>query len=428
MNIGITCYPTYGGSGVVATELGIELAKRGHNVHFIAYEIPFRLNRFYPNVYFHEVEVLEYPLFKYPPYSLSLSAKMAEVVEEEKLDILHVHYAMPHAASAYLAREIVGRERVKVITTLHGTDITLVGNHASFYKITKFSIENSDGITCVSQYLRERTIDIFRIEKELKVIYNFVDTEQYRRNENTWNEVICSETNFDKAPLKRSTLRRTALDVATLGGETSGSVVKGEEIEKEIKSKNGLGFINKGEKVVIHISNFRPVKRIESVVKIFSRISREVNSKLIMVGDGPEVSTGRNMVEKLGLKDKVCFLGRQDNVIPLLASSDLFLLPSTSESFGLSALEAMSCEVPVIGTSNGGLKEVVEHGKSGFLFDPEDIGSMSEAAIKILSDDKLRARMGLEARKRAKLFDSSIIVPQYIEYYEEILQSSSNRL
>lgn len=370
MNIGITCYPTYGGSGVVATELGIELARRGNNIHFISYEVPFRLNRFYPNIYFHEVEVIEYPLFKYPPYSLSLSAKMAEVIEEEKLDILHVHYAMPHATSAYLAKEIVGREKIKVITTLHGTDITLVGNHASFYKITKFSIEKSDGITCVSQYLKEETQHIFNVDKEIEVIYNFVDTEQYKR---------------------------------TPGGAS------------------GLDFIKKSEKVVIHISNFRPVKRIDGVIKIFSKVSEEVNSKLILVGDGPEVYPGRSLVDKLGLKHKVCFLGRQDNVVPLLNRSDLFLLPSTNESFGLSALEAMSCEVPVIGTSIGGLKEVVEHGKCGFVFDPGDIDSMSEAAIKILSDDDLRAKMGAEARKRAKLFDSKIIVPQYVKYYEKVL-------
>ena len=371
MNIGITCYPTYGGSGVIAAELGMELAKRGNNVHFISYEIPFRINRFYKNIFFHEVETLDYPLFKYPPYSLSLCAKMAEVAETEKLDILHVHYAIPHAAAAYLAKKILGDDKFKFVTTLHGTDITLVGNHASFYKSTKFIIENSDGITCVSEYLKNATQKIFKINKKISVIYNFVDTETYKRT----NE-----------------------------------------------SKKKIEFIKKGDKVVTHISNFRHVKNVDSVIKVFYKISMEVKSKLLLIGDGPEMCACRNLVDELGLENKVIFMGRQENVIPLLNVSDLFLLPSTSESFGLSALEALSCEVPVIGTKVGGLKEVVIHGKSGFIFDPYDTGAMSEAAIKLLSDESMRERMGIEARKRAKLFDSSLIVPQYVEYYKEILR------
>ncbi len=375
MRIGITCYPTYGGSGAVAAELGIELAKMGHSVHFISYGLPFRLNRFYKNIFFHEVEVFDYPLFKYPPYSLSLSAKMSEVIDSEKLDILHVHYAMPHAASAYLAQKIVGEDKIKFITTLHGTDITLVGNHHSFYKITKFSIENSNGITCVSEYLRKATEEIFNVNKEMRVIYNFVDTEKYKRSE--------AGKNF----------------------------------------YGNLDFIQKDDKVVTHISNFRPVKKIQNIIKVFCRISRQVKSKLILIGDGPELSRCRVLVEKLKLEGKVFFLGWHDNIIPFLGVSDLYMLPSKSESFGLSALEALSCEVPVIGTNVGGLPEVVEDGVCGFLFNPDAIEKMSEAAIKILEDEEIRYKMGKAARKRAKLFDSKIIIPQYIKYYKDILNN-----
>lgn len=373
MNIGITCYPTYGGSGVVASELGIELAGRGHNVHFISYGLPFRLSRFYKNIFFHEVEIMDYPLFKYPPYSLSLSAKMAEVIESHDLDILHVHYAMPHAASAYLAREIVGNGRIKIITTLHGTDITLVGNHQCFFRITKFSIEKSDGITCVSNYLKNATKKIFGIEKDMEVIYNFVNTKLYKG----------------------------------LTGREKYS-----------------GLFKKADRVITHISNFRPVKNIESIVSVFHNISREVSCKLLLVGDGPEICRIRSIVDKLGLEGKVIFLGRQDDIIPLLGLSDLYMLPSRSESFGLSALEAMSCRVPVIGTNIGGLGEIVEHGKNGFLFDPCDINSMSNAAIKILSDDSYRLELGDEARKRAMQFDSSRIIPAYLDYYKKVLETA----
>ena len=374
MNIGITCYPTYGGSGVVATELGIELAKRGHCVHFISYGLPFRLNSFYKNIFFHEVEVLDYPLFKYPPYSLSLSAKMAEVIKSEKLDILHVHYAMPHAASAYLAQKIVGKGRIKFITTLHGTDITLVGKHCSFYEITKFSIENSDGITCVSKYLKKATEDIFNVTKEMEIIYNFVDTEKYRRTK---------------------------------------------------KTKGSIEFVDKDDMVVTHISNFRLVKNIDNIIKIFFKISKEVKSKLLLVGDGPQIYKCRDLVEKLQLQGKVFFLGRQENIISLLNISDLYMLPSKSESFGLSALEALSCEVPVIGTNIGGLKEVVVNGICGYLHNPDDIDVMSSSAIEILGNKNLRSKMGFEARKRAKLFDAKTIVPKYIEYYIEVLNKYS---
>lgn len=369
MKIGITCYPTYGGSGVVATELGIELARRGHEVHFISYELPFRLDQFHKNIYFHEVEMLEYPLFKYPPYSLSLSVKMAQIIKSEKLDILHVHYAIPHAASAYLAKKIVGDRNIKIITTLHGTDITLVGNHHSFFDITKFSIEKSDGVTCVSEYLKKTTEETFGIKSGMEVIYNFVDTEVYKRGGNRKN----------------------------------------------------LDSIEPGDNVIIHISNFRPVKRIGSIIKVFCNISSKVKSKLLLVGDGPEMCKIRNLVSKLDLDSKVIFMGRQNDIIPLLNISDLYMLPSKSESFGLSALEAMSCGVPVIGTSIGGLKEVVEHGISGYICDPDDIKAMSKAAITVLGNKRNRIKMGKAAMERAKEFDSNRIIGKYVDYYRKIL-------
>lgn len=368
MKIGITCYPTYGGSGAVATELGIELAKRGHTIHFVSYGLPFRLNHYYENIFFHEVEILEYPLFKYLPYSLSLSAKMAEVIDSEQLDILHVHYAIPHAASAYLAKKISSRS-IKYITTLHGTDITIVGNHASFFGITKFSIEQSDGISCVSSYLKEATERIFKVNKPMKVIYNFVDTSRYRRK-----KVPASE------------------------------------------------FTDKGEKILVHISNFRPVKNVENVVKVFFQVHKKVPSKLLMVGDGPEIGNCRQLVNQLDLKDSVCFMGRQDDVVPLLSQADLFLQPSQSESFGLASLEALSCQVPVIGTSIGGLKEVIEGYGCGYVFDPYDVQGMAEAAIRILSVSGLREKMGRAARKRALDFDSNKIVPEYIDFYHQVLK------
>ncbi len=382
MNIGITCYPTFGGSGAVATELGIELSKLGHKVHLISYGLPFRLNRYYRNIVFHEVEVMSYPLFKYPPYTLSLSVKMSEVIEQEKLDILHVHYAMPHATSAYLAQKIIGEDKIKFVTTLHGTDITLVGNHHSFFKITKFSIENSDGITCVSEYLKEATIDTFDIKKEMKVIYNFVDTEKYKR---------ILDDDVKKRPLENDTFDQS--------------------------------FIKKDDRVITHISNFRPVKKIQNIIKAFCRISQEIDAKLLLVGDGPEKTWCKILAEKLGLADKVYFTGIQENIVPLLNLSDIYMLPSTSESFGLSALEALSCSVPVIGTKIGGLAEVLVDGQCGYLIDPEDSDEIAEYALKILADEKKLQKMSIEARKRALLFSSKKIVPQYLEYYNEVLNN-----
>jgi len=373
MKIGIVCYPTYGGSGVVASELGIELARRGHEVHFISYEIPFKINKFYKNIFFHEVEVIEYPLFKYPPYSLSLSVKMAEIYESSKLDVVHVHYAIPHAASAYLTKTILGNDsRFKFITTLHGTDITIVGNHKSFFKLTKFCIENSDGITCVSNYLKKLTVDIFDINKNIEVIYNFVDTNKFKRNK------------FDK---------------------------------------QRLNIIKNNELAIIHISNFRPVKNIKNIIKIFFKVCKEINCKLILVGDGPELANAKEMALKLNLYDKIFFLGRKNNVVPLLNSSNLYLLPSESESFGVSALEALSCEVPVVGTNVGGLKEFVKNGECGYLYDPNDIESLSDACISILGNPNLMEKMAFEARKTALNFDKKIIIPQYINYYKKIINS-----
>jgi len=373
MKIGIVCYPTYGGSGVVAGELGIELASQGHQVHFLSYEIPFKINEFRKNIFFHEVEVLEYPLFKYPPYSLSLSVKMAEIYESAGLDIMHVHYAIPHAASAFLTKQILGpKNNFKFATTLHGTDITIVGNHSSFFKLTKFCIENSDGITCVSNYLKDLTIEAFQIKKHIDVIYNFVDTKKYKRND------------FDK---------------------------------------NDLGIIKENELGIIHISNFRPVKNIRNIIEIFCRVRKEVNAKLLLVGDGPEIGFAKEIVARLDLKDKVVFMGRKDHVVPLLNSCNLYLLPSKNESFGVSALEALSCGLPVIGTNVGGLKEVVVPDNCGYLYDPDDIASMSKSAIEILSDKEKLSSMSENARKRAERFDAKKIIPQYLGFYNKIISS-----
>ena len=376
----MVCYPSYGGSGAVAADLGIELAKRGHNVHFISYGVPFKLDKTKKNIFFHLVEVMDYPLFKYPPYTLSLSVKMSEVIKEYNLDILHVHYAMPHATSAYLAKKIIGENKFKYITTLHGTDITLVGNQVSFFKITKFSIENSDGITCVSRYLKEATEKIFNINKEMKVIYNFVDTQRYKK-----------DSRLDRGLNKK--------DVS-----------------------DNFSFIDKDDMVISHISNFRPVKKVQNIIKAFCKITRNVKAKLIMVGDGPEIRKCKILVEKLNLADKVFFAGICENIIPVLSVSDLYVLPSKSESFGLSALEALSCSVPVVGTKFGGLPEVVVDGICGYLIDPDNVEQLADSSLKILCDKELKNKMSYEARERAKLFDSSIIIPQFLNYYKYVLK------
>lgn len=367
MKIGITCYPTYGGSGVVATELGIKLAQRGHQIHFITYRWPFRLVGFQQGVCYHQVDVPSYPLFQYPPYCLALSAKMAEIAQRQKLDLLHAHYAIPHATAAYMAGKMVSPPP-KVITTLHGTDVTLVGNDPSFYHIIKFSIEVSDGVTAVSQFLRHQTRDQFQINRPIQVISNFVNTQKFR------------------------------------------------------PSRPGQRGLFGEDKVLMHISNFRPVKRIGDVVRVFAEVRKAMVAKLVMIGDGPERAPAEALVGKLGLEKEVHFLGKLVKVEDLLPKADLFLLPSDRESFGLGALEAMSCGVPVIGCQKGGLPEVVLHGQTGFLAPVGDVAAMTEYALRILTDDDVRKRMAEKARRRVlESFDAELVVPQYEDYYQQVV-------
>ncbi len=373
MKIGITCYPTYGGSGAVATELGLELAGRGHELHFISYAQPFRLPGFQERVIFHEVEMDHYPLFEHPPYSLALAVSLHEVSEKYDLDLIHVHYAIPHAASAWIAREMLnGSKGPKIVTTLHGTDITLVGQHPSFHSITRFSIRKSDGITAVSDFLKDETVDNFGIEPErIEVIPNFVDVDRYRP---------------DREPCHRKSL---APD---------------------------------GAKIVMHISNFRAVKRVEDVVRVFAGISRALPARLVLVGDGPERPRAQALAEELGVGDRVLFLGKHAAVEELLACCDLFLLPSESESFGLAALEAMACGAPVVATRVGGLPEVVDEGESGFLLPLGDVEGMTEASLRILSDAPTLQKMRKAARATAvERFSADRIVPVYEEFYRKVL-------
>lgn len=379
MKIGITCYPTYGGSGAVATELGMELSKRGHEVHFITYAHPFRLPRFMERVYFHEVEVARYPLFEYAPYSLALAAMMHEVTLREGLDLLHVHYAIPHATSAWIAKEMLGAgHALKIITTLHGTDITLVGQERSFGEITRFSIAKSDGLTAVSGYLQEETIRHFGVRKHaIEVIPNFVDPAVYSRS---------------ASPCARDALLRP------------------------------------GEKLVMHISNFRPVKRVRDVVRIFHRLQREISARLVLVGDGPDRPEAAFEAESLGISDRVVFLGKQDSVAELLACADLFLLPSESESFGLVALEAMAAGVPVIASDTGGLPEVVIDGETGYLAPVGDVEAMADAGAAVLADAGIWSRMSEAARRRAEeRFGVDRVVPQYEQFYNRVLMTDAER-
>ena len=374
MRIGITCYPTYGGSGAVATELGIALAKRGHEVHFITYRHPFRLPAFLPRVYFHEVDVGRYPLFEYPPYDLALAVRMHEVVLAHKLDLLHVHYAIPHATSAWIAREMLEESgsTVKILTTLHGTDITLVGQDPSFQPITKFSIEKSDGLTAVSRYLRDETRSAFGcVAREIEVIYNFIDPAVYDRRR--------------YPPLLREQ-------------------------------------IDGSRKVLMHVSNFRPVKRVRDAVGAFARIREQVPSVLVMVGDGPDRVDAENEARRLRVDSDTYFLGKIDAVAPLLASADLFLLPSQSESFGLSALEALASGVPVVGTRSGGLPEVVRDGETGALCQVGDVDGMAQASIALLRDaDRWAAASALAASDARARFAESDIVAQYERFYARAL-------
>jgi N-acetyl-alpha-D-glucosaminyl L-malate synthase BshA len=378
--IGITCYPTYGGSGVVATELGIELAARGHEVHFITSSMPFRLNGREANIFFHEVDVYHYPLFEHPPYDLALATRMAEVAEFYELDLLHVHYAIPHSISALLARQMletqqdVARRRyLPIVTTLHGTDITLVGLDRSYLPITQFGIEQSDGVTAISSYLRDRTREAFNIQSEIEVIRNFVNCDVY----------FC-----DKAKVAQMRPHYAA----------------------------------PAERLLVHLSNFRPVKRILDVIEIFARVAAALPARLMLIGDGPDRSAAEHLALQLGVANRIHFLGKQDNVNELLPLADLMLMPSELESFGLAALEAMACGVPTIATRVGGVHELIEDGVNGLLFPFGDVEAMATAAIKLLGDETRRAALAAAARKTAtEHFCSSRIIPLYEAYYERVI-------
>jgi N-acetyl-alpha-D-glucosaminyl L-malate synthase BshA len=380
LRIGITCYPTYGGSGVVATELGLELAQRGHEVHFISYAQPIRLTRPAANIHYHEVEVSRYPLFEYPPYDLALATRMAEVSEIYELDLLHVHYAIPHSVSAMLARQMLAwgpqQRRLPFVTTLHGTDITLVGLDPSYLPVTRFSIEQSNGVTAISNYLREKTLSAFGITNNIEVIYNFVNCELYCRDKD-------------------------------LGRSRS-----------EYASSN--------ERILVHVSNFRPVKRVTDVIEIFDRVRKQIPAKLLLMGDGPERSPAERLTVQKGIHNDVLFLGKQEQVAEKLAIADVLLLPSELESFGLAALEAMACEVVPVATNVGGMPEVVEHGKTGYLAPVGDVDAMAAYAVDILRDEGRLRSMGKECRKvAAERFSSKKIIPQYEDFYRRVLARSS---
>ena len=378
MRIGITCYPTYGGSGAVATELGLELARRGHEVHFISYASPFRLRGFAERVTFHEVGQTEYPLFEQSsPYAMALAVKQHEVAMREHLDLMHAHYAIPHAAAAWLAKQMLKPERdLKLVTTLHGTDITLVGQDPSYYTITKFSIEQSDGVTAVSAYLRDETYRAFGCTGcDVVVIPNFVSTAEYHPP--------------TASPADRAS--RRALAPAD-------------------------------HKVLIHVSNFRPVKRVTDVVRVFAGVRRQLPATLVFVGDGPDRDAAEQEADRLDLRHEVRFLGKVDNVADILRGGDLFLLPSQTESFGLAALEAMACAVPVLASAVGGLPEVVVEGETGFLTPVGDVDGMIDRALRVLRDDALHARLRTAAARRALVFAAERIVPRYERVYEDVLR------
>ncbi|QKX06543.1 N-acetyl-alpha-D-glucosaminyl L-malate synthase BshA [Aquimarina sp. TRL1] len=373
MKIAIVCYPTFGGSGVVATELGIALAKLNHEVHFITYKQPVRLNLLSPNIHFHEVTIQEYPLFHYQPYELALSSKLLGTIKKYDIDLLHVHYAIPHAYAGYMAKKMLEEEGIHIpmVTTLHGTDITLVGNHPFYKPAVTFSINNSDVVTSVSESLKEDTLRLFDITKKIKVVPNFID----------------------------STTQKTSFT----------------DCQRELMA-------TENERIVTHISNFRPVKRINDVVSIFYNIQKEMPAKLLMVGDGPERLGAEQLCRKLGIKDKVIFLGNSDEIDKILCFSDLFLLPSERESFGLAALEAMVNKVPVISSNTGGIPEVNVQGFSGYLSDVGNVEEMSQNAIRILRDDVVLEKFKENAFNQALKFDINEIVPVYISLYESILE------
>ena len=374
MRIGITGYPTYGGSGVVATELGQELAARGHDVYFITYAQPIRMKTNDPRIHFHQAAVVSYPLFDHSPYTLSLAVKMLEVFESESLDILHVHYAIPHSVSALLARQMAAPRRLPFITTLHGTDITLVGNNPNFLPITRYSIEQSDGVTSISHYLYRRTLEEFAVKHPIEIIPNFVNCDLYCRKPD---------------PAMRAE------------------------------------WAPDGEPILMHLSNFRPVKRILDAIEIFVMVRGKMPAKLVMIGDGPDRAPAEALARRRGVEKDVLFLGKQNEIREKLGQADLFLLPSELESFGLAALEAMACEVPVIATNAGGVPEVVEHGVDGYLVEPGDVTSAAHYAIEILSRADRGREMGKLARVNAKKkFCANDVIPLYERYYERVLESS----
>lgn len=370
MRIGIVCYPTFGGSGVLATELGKALAQKGHLVHFITYQQPVRLNGFVPNIYYHEVQVPTYPLFDFPPYESALASTMVDVIKNHRLDLLHVHYAIPHAAVAYMAKKILAEEgiHIPVITTLHGTDITLVGKDLMFAPVVAFSINQSDVITAVSNNLKEETYKTFDIKKDIKVIYNFVDVKR-----------------FNRKPL---------------------------DAFKKVLAPNG-------ERILLHASNFRQVKRVQDVVQVFFNIQQEVPAKLLFVGDGPERQNAESLGRCLGIFDKITFVGKQEQIEDIFAIADLFLLTSEYESFGLAALEAMASKVPVISTNAGGLGEVNIDGETGFLAEVGDVKTMSEKALEILKDDETLQAFKERAFLHAQNYSMDVIIPQYEEVYRQ---------
>ncbi len=374
MNIGIVLYPTYGGSGVVATELGKGLAARGHNVHFISYARPMRLDEFHENITFHEVTFSAYPLFEYPPYDLALASHLVDIITYQKLDLLHVHYAIPHATSAYLAKQILGEngQKIPVITTLHGTDITIVGSDPSYAPVVTFSINKSDGVTAVSEYLREETCKRFTIEKKIEVIPNFIDLVRFSKSE---------KSHFKKA------------------------------------------LCPNGEKVLVHVSNFREVKRVSDTVEIFHKVLQSgIPAHLLLVGDGPDRPKVESRCRELKICGKVRFLGKQEKIEDILSIADLFLIPSGSETFGLAALEAMSCSVPVISSDIGGLPELNIHGETGYLCELGDTDTMGDYAISILRDEQLHRQLSENARKRAEVFELNLIVDRYEAYYHSVME------
>jgi L-malate glycosyltransferase len=377
MRIGITCYPTYGGSGVVATELGIELAAQGHEVHFISYSQPFRLNGREGGIFYHEVPVSNYPLFEFPPYDLALASRMAEVAEYYALDLLHVHYAIPHSVSALLARQMLAAagRRLPFVTTLHGTDITLVGLDRSYLPITRYSIQESDGVTSISDYLKEKTIQDFGVTRPIETITNFVNCDVYQ-------------------PFKDEAERA--------------------EARRRLAKPD--------EAILMHLSNFRPVKRLTDVVKIFARVAKELPAQLVLVGDGPDRSAAEWLAHDLGIQCQVRFLGKQERVNELLPLADLLLMPSELESFGLAALEAMACKVPSIATRVGGVPELIDDGETGLLYNVGDVDAMAAGALALLADPARLHAMRNAARKDAqKRFCSTLVVPQYVRFYEQVL-------